>query len=200
MAALGALTRGEGGHTPPRAGGGSPCSLRALSTNPRLCNLPGSPLSVRARRLFLSFLRPILLFRILLLLVLRERFAGVRTVANAIWWGSSKPPLFPPPRSLNLLIYPFFLILALFFVFCKFFLYSRGTLALQQPIFVGDRELIGESPPIFSSKLRVGCGIPFLPPIAQPPWGRSPPLLGVDRVAEHSQVPRSRGLPFFPSP
>ena len=70
---------------------------------------------------FLSFLQPILLFRILLPLVLWERFAGVRTVANAIWWGSSKPPLFPPPWSLNLLIYPFFLILALFLFFVKIF-------------------------------------------------------------------------------
>ena len=102
-------------------GRGSPCSLRALSADSRLCSLLGSPLSARARWLFLSFLQPILLFRILLPLVLWERFAGVRTVANAIWWGSSKPPLFPPPRSPNLLIYPFFLILALFLFFVKIF-------------------------------------------------------------------------------
>ena len=129
MAVLGGLARGRGGALLPLLGSGSPCSLRALSTNSRLCNLLGSPLSARARWLFLSFLQPILLFRILLPLVLWERFAGVRTVANAIWWGSSKPPLFPPPRSPNLLIYPFFLILALFLFFVKIFLFQGDSSA-----------------------------------------------------------------------
>ena len=143
---------------------------RATWARRRLSHLPLFDYSAWARWLFLSFLQPILLFRILLTLVLWERFAGVRAVANAIWWGLSKPPLFPPPWSLNLLIYPFFLILALFLVFVIFSIF-QGDSSASTPNLCGRLGTDWRIPPHFLKQAQSGVWHTFPSPHSPTPVG-----------------------------